>query len=418
MMTIMNKVLAKGFLFSWLFICLCMTFLGLALPVAPVSDFEIHWRQALDFSLYIKGGALIFPYRMLHALGADASMTALISNLLAWCGFSFGVRPSDCRFESRVLTGLRVVFIIFYFCFGMWWVWESGTLEVMLIHLGVFVPAARLFYDFMPSHTDWRYWALVVAGGAALSMRMQSVLVFLVGSTFVCLWLFCRDRSLLNLSFLKRHRLFVFILISSCFAILLEVGLRQVSQEEESIRVQSRMVLYSGLLHEQALLRCGAWSSLAAKEAKSEVGKPLWGVVWAHLQEKSPKTVLKTVLCKYRRFFRFHDNNVNLWTLTGARRDQNLDMEPFSKDKLKQFDTVVNSILSWFFRIFFVAMLVYAFRLGMTHPFTALYWGINLGFLVVFGVFELNPRYIIVTVGYLMLMFGYLLKTKPIFEHA
>tara|TARA_Y100000588_G_C13489050_1_gene600181 strand:- start:117 stop:311 length:195 start_codon:yes stop_codon:yes gene_type:complete len=49
-------------------------------------------------------------------------------------------------------------------------------------------------------------------------------------------------------------------------------------------------------------------------------------------------------------------------------------------------------------------MLMYAFRLGITHPFAALYWGIVSGFWVAFGVFELNTRYITVTGGYLMLM--------------
>lgn len=391
-----------------------MIVFGLEYPVVPYSDFAYHWTATIDLSQYIKGGALVLFYKIPYLLGFSSSTSATIINSISWLLFSYSIRPSYLSKESNTRSNrkmassvLYLIFLLAYCLFATWWILTVSTVEVMTCHLGFFCFALRLYFDFR----KLTYFIIsFIIAGLALSMRMQSVLIFIPFIIISSIYILCYSK---NNNFAKY--LIAWFVISCVFGISIEATLRKNSNQKNEITINERLPLYSGLLSPTAKDRCGGWSPEAAELTIQEIDENIFTLTVKHLKEKSLNDIWNLILCKYKRLL-YKDRHIAGWIPQIAHIDI---MKKTEMQKFYHFVTKLERYIDIILRILVYLLLAsMIWTIIKTKKFTIcdlLTFSTILGFLGVITIFELNPRYIIIIVGYIL--FFYTLKKNESYSH-
>lgn len=240
---------------------------------------------------------------------------------------------------------------------------------------------------------------------------MQSVLVLLqmvavLAGSFLYLHYKSKKKhyKALDLTFIPKNLLW--FLLACLLGISLELILRSNSINQENIILAQRTPLYAGLLAPSALEACGNWTLEARELAAKEMQESLLPLTKKYLQQKTVKEIFSTVLCKYKRALL--ERYVIWWvpSLAHLQNMQQKNMWPFYHWMSKWREGKSNILLRIMLLILIIHTL-YTVIVGkqFTTPiFIAI--GLGIGYATVFGIFEMNPRYLTIFIGYLLLLFA------------
>jgi hypothetical protein len=258
---------------SLMFICVSFLF-----PVNPVSDFEKYQTAALDFSRYIKGGALPFLYAPLLRAGLAPFLSALLLNLSAFFLIA-SVFPRTKPLHSFVLLFIGIA----------WTPWapiiNSDIPSVSLIIIGAY------------SLLKKRYNLGMVLFCMGLSMRLQTVAIA---------FLLLIGLLILNKRFRFPRILLGLFFIAIIGALAIDIGMKLQSSENIEILKSQRDPLYAGFLATQPGKSCGEITSASKQSMQLDQGESILSFI------KIPDHVVHLILCKWSKMV-FYGASGSVW---------------------------------------------------------------------------------------------------------
>ena len=258
---------------SLMFICVSFLF-----PVNPVSDFEKYQTTALDFSRYIKGGALPFIYAPLLRIGLAPFFSALLVNLSAFFIIA-SVFPRTKPLHSFVLLLIGIA----------WSPWapiiNSDIPSVSLIIIGAYFLLKK------------RYFFGMVLFCMGLSMRLQSVAIA---------FLLFFGLLILNKRFKIPRILLGLFFIAIIGALTIDVGMKLQSSENIEILKSQRDPLYAGFLASQPGKSCGEITNKSKQSMQLDQDEPIFSII------KIPDHVIFLIICKWSKMA-FYGASGSLW---------------------------------------------------------------------------------------------------------
>lgn len=276
-------------IFQLSFVLVAGATLALLSRPEPHSDWLYYWNAAGQPGEYQRGGLGLWLLALPKMLGASPVVAALALNLptaaaLGWLAY----RCDRTRLRVFAQLGMFYLLLLVPF-FGLVQLDMVATLQLGLAFWLLFDPDAAAF-------GRWGKAGAVGAVSFAVSTKPQYALILwtLVGTAcIVAVWL--------------RHRLhgrfmpaMLVLLAGSLLGFAVDLGLRQMSGQTESIRTSSAVTLYAGLLASGDTREsgCGSWSLAATSAAKQDIHKPLPVAVMDRLSSEPLPHWWAIVRCK------------------------------------------------------------------------------------------------------------------------
>ncbi|MGF1714583.1 hypothetical protein L4D08_06715 [Photobacterium chitinilyticum] len=356
---------------------------GFTTYIWPESDFLVHWNQAESLTSYIKGGGLIFIYYPFKHLNLHPSFSASIVNFLSWILLAYSLKP------RKTSNFHKLIVLSFVLMFGIWWIPSANNVDVMQPHVALLVFGIRSLY-YAKDRSKVTISILVLS--LAISMRMQTVLFLAPALGIYVIYSIYKNRK--NMRLLKCG-FCSFLLIATISGVFIELGLRGISYNDETIVETQRMPLYAGLfLSNLEPGSCGSWSSDAAIRAKEERDIPTYLLFRKYLSREKLQQLPTLVACKY-------DRMINIAPFASYLTVNYLqDTDELTKQFLLKFaylELSANKIIKLLLMITIVYILYSTLKVSIaTTIFTELNMltiGLFVGILSVFSMFEFNSRY-------------------------
>src|SRR5690606_38985706 len=247
----------------------------------PYSDWLYYWDAAGSPSAYQRGGIGVWLLALPKALGLAPHAAALALNVPAVVALLLLVhRYDDSPRQSRAWMVAAYLALLVPF---------MGIVQLDL------VAALAVVAGFIALRATRRPLA-VVAFAIAASTKPQYTLV-MVAVAFLGLaahmlpkrWAAGRVVGLQALAALA---------IGGVLGLGVDMGLRSVADQVESVRGSSAVTLYAGLLVQGRDRKCGYWSEEAAHAAQQDMDKPLATAIVQRLGAEPLTHWLRVVACK------------------------------------------------------------------------------------------------------------------------
>lgn len=270
-------------------VILCVSiWLALAWAPAPHSDWLYYWTAAGDPAAYQRGGIGLWLLAIPKALGLSPVVSALAVNVPVAIGLvclAYGCDPTRYKVFAQLVVAY--LFLITPF-FGI----------VQLDMMAALCVAA--FFWLALDHRvgigeAWKLSFMVALLVVGVSTKPQYALVLWGMSALLLL------ASLVMRSPFRDTgavRLAIVMIVASGLGFVVDLGMRNVSRQLESMRNSSAVTLYGGLLVSGTNRDCGYWSVAAAEAAKADMNRPLASAVVDRLSAKPLAHWAAVVSCK------------------------------------------------------------------------------------------------------------------------
>jgi hypothetical protein len=399
----------KSAAFYWfpvIVILMGIAFISAYFPIEPVSDFVIYWGRSTDLSMYIKGGGVLLLYAPFKYFNLPPSLAAMVVNLAAFFCFALAVWPIQLlKISTRWTLSnmmLYLLSIILVFCFGLIWWPMAGFTEVMFIHTGLLALSLRLIFSARNNVHLYLGSFLCIF---ALTMRIQSVL-FLIGMISGAVVL-----SLVFFRTVVLRRACIAIFLSCLISSGIEFVLCAQSHDSFQVKLNHRTPLYTGLLVGNPD-DCGTYHPPAHAAAVEEVNLPIATVVKKHLSHQPAKKVFSYMGCKLKNVFKKNYNiTTTWWEIYQFDVKKRISYKAFTLKHMKGNEHSILSLIKRLLLLGSLLVLISAFanRTNAFYGFCYISWFLSV--LLVFMIFEANPRYLIPVYGLSIWMVIYSLET-------
>lgn len=255
----------------------------------PHSDWLYYWNAAGSPDSYLRGGVGLWLLAVPKWLGASPVVSALVLNIVSVIALMTVMRRSD-RSRLRLPSWLFIAYLFLLSPF-------LGLVQLDIAAAAALGVAFRGTLGEGGHRPAWHRFAIALGGvGFAVSTKPQYALV---------IWMMCGLAAVLALARFRRPDskavAFVAMLMAgSLLGFALDMGMRQVADQPDSMRTTSAVTLYAGLLESGTTREsgCGEWSVDALQAAHADMDRPLPVAVGDRLGSKPPSHWLAVVRCK------------------------------------------------------------------------------------------------------------------------